>query len=641
MSNKNQYNVLVDMDEGGYTQPATIESDGLEFQDFSSNTGQHGSAPPPPPPAASSTTNFFDTQESRRSGSNKAIWSLDYYSQYFDVDTSQVIERCLKTLYPVGDFASDTLNNQPDLYGPFWIATTVVFAMFVCSSLAGSLAAYIADVPHQSDFRLLSYAVGVVYSYGFLCPALVWLATKYFGCQPSLLEIVNYYGYGLTVWIPVSVLCVMPFDIARWVFVGVAALLTGYFLVKNLYIVISKTDAKTSRILLLAILEMQPSLANKDELMSSRRQRKILERQQLKAAQLKQDTKTYVNQSPFRYVERNFKSRVPPPDYSKVIDLHQHPNHDKALQVDLACDLSFPLFEQKTPSRAYVLHDIPGLVIIPNPFSHKGQRQLIRECLSLYTRPPNTSNLDTHYAIPDEGLWPLCEKEHRGQLDPSFVVPRKTMHEWQLETNDSEKHDPPPVDSMPLLRPFELMHRMRWVTLGYQYHWPTKTYHFDKRYPMPKLVDQLTSAIAYAVDGVGQEGVWKNTYRGEDFKAEAGVVNYYQYRDALMGHVDRSELNMDAPLISVSLGNSCIYVIGGTTQDTEPVPLALHSGDIVVMTKPCRKFFHGVPRIIEDTLPEYLSAPLPDTDEDDDWELYSEFLKTSRININVRQVFPP
>lgn len=77
--------------------------------------------------------------------------------------------------------------------------------MFVCSSLAGSLAAYIADVPHQSDFRLLSYAVGVVYSYGFLCPALVWLATKYFGCQPSLLDIVNYYGYGLTVWIPVSV----------------------------------------------------------------------------------------------------------------------------------------------------------------------------------------------------------------------------------------------------------------------------------------------------------------------------------------------------------------------------------------------------------------------------------------------------
>jgi hypothetical protein len=108
-------------------------------------------------------------------------------------------------MYPVGDFAADTLNNQPDLYGPFWIATSVVFSVFVCSSLAGSLAAYIAGKPHVYDFTLLSFAVFVVYIYAFLCPALVWASTKYFGCQPSLLDIINYYGYGLTIWIPVSV----------------------------------------------------------------------------------------------------------------------------------------------------------------------------------------------------------------------------------------------------------------------------------------------------------------------------------------------------------------------------------------------------------------------------------------------------
>ncbi|KAG2228132.1 hypothetical protein INT45_009178 [Circinella minor] len=258
MSGKN-YNVLVDMDDAEYshtTQPATIESDGLEFQDFSNSSANNTSAPPPPPPSGR-TGSFFDTQQQQRaesSGMGKPVWSVDYYSRFFDVDTSQVLERCLKTMYPVGDFANDTLNNQPDLYGPFWISTTVVFALFVCSSLAGSLAAYIANVPHENDFRLLSYAVGVVYSYGFLCPALVWAATKYCGCQPSLLDIVNYYGYGLTIWIPVSALCVMPFDIARWIFVGLAFAVTAYFLVKNLYIVISRADAKTSRILLLVIL---------------------------------------------------------------------------------------------------------------------------------------------------------------------------------------------------------------------------------------------------------------------------------------------------------------------------------------------------------------------------------------------------
>lgn len=46
----------------------------------------------------------------------------------------------------------------------------------------------------------------------------------------------------------------MPFDYARWAFVGAAFIVTAVFLVKNLYIVISRTDAKTSRIILLAIL---------------------------------------------------------------------------------------------------------------------------------------------------------------------------------------------------------------------------------------------------------------------------------------------------------------------------------------------------------------------------------------------------
>ncbi|ORZ22114.1 Yip1 domain-containing protein [Absidia repens] len=255
MSSKNQYNVLVDMEEAGdgYNQPTTIESDGLEFQDFTNDTNKAMGVPPPP--TSNTPSNFYSAEpQSNTSQANKPIWSVDYYTGYFDVDTSQVVERCLKSIYPVGDFAEDTLNHRPDLYGPFWIPTTVVFAVFVCSSLAGSLAAYMACVEHLYDFRQLSYAVFVVYMYAFLCPVLVWASTKYFGCQPSLLEIINYYGYSLTIWVPVSVLCVIPYDIARWIFVGIAFSLTGYFLTKNLYSIISRTDAKTSRIILFVIL---------------------------------------------------------------------------------------------------------------------------------------------------------------------------------------------------------------------------------------------------------------------------------------------------------------------------------------------------------------------------------------------------
>ena len=68
------------------------------------------------------------------------------------------------------------------------------------------------------------------------------------------------------------------------------------------------------------------------------------------------------------------------------------------------------------------------------------------------------------------------------------------------------------------------------------------------------------------------------------------------------------------------------------------MPLRLHSGDIIIMTEPCRRFFHGVPLIIEDTLPSYLS---PDTDHgEDDWGIYGRYMLTSRINLNLRQVYP-
>ncbi|KIJ44393.1 hypothetical protein M422DRAFT_168575, partial [Sphaerobolus stellatus SS14] len=118
---------------------------------------------------------------------------------------------------------------------------------------------------------------------------------------------------------------------------------------------------------------------------------------------------------------------------------------------------------------------------------------------------------------------------------------------------------------------------------------------------------------------------------------DAGIVNFYQPGDTLCGHVDRSEVCATSPLVSISLGNSAVFLIGGLTRDVEPVPIMLRSGDVVVMSGPgCRRAYHGVPRTLEDTLPAYLR----DEGSDKDWQPYAAYLKTTRINVNVRQVFP-
>lgn len=44
----------------------------------------------------------------------------------------------------------------------------------------------------------------------------------------------------------------------------------------------------------------------------------------------------------------------------------------------------------------------------------------------------------------------------------------------------------------------------------------------------------------------------------------------------------------------------------------------------------------GVPRILEDTMPPHFDPAA----EDEGWTPYAEYLRTTRINVNVRQVFP-
>ena len=98
----------------------------------------------------------------RQIGKSSGFFSLDYYSRYFDVDTMLVFNRAWQTMYPKDDFVDTVLNGAPDLYGPFWLPTTLIFALFFSSSLSASIAAYLAGLPYSYDFSRLSVAVSTV-----------------------------------------------------------------------------------------------------------------------------------------------------------------------------------------------------------------------------------------------------------------------------------------------------------------------------------------------------------------------------------------------------------------------------------------------------------------------------------------------
>ncbi|MFE1439081.1 alpha-ketoglutarate-dependent dioxygenase AlkB family protein [Streptomyces sp. NPDC058739] len=84
---------------------------------------------------------------------------------------------------------------------------------------------------------------------------------------------------------------------------------------------------------------------------------------------------------------------------------------------------------------------------------------------------------------------------------------------------------------------------------------------------------------------------------------DIALVNFYD-GDARMGmHRDADEKS-DAPVVSLSLGDSCVFRFGNTGSRSRPwTDVELRSGDLFVFGGPSRLAFHGVPRVLPGTAP--------------------------------------
>ena len=101
---------------------------------------------------------------------------------------------------------------------------------------------------------------------------------------------------------------------------------------------------------------------------------------------------------------------------------------------------------------------------------------------------------------------------------------------------------------------------------------------------------------------------------------EACLVNVYQGKAKMGLHQDRDEKEFAAPVLSVSLGDTCLFRFGGNKRNDPTRSIRLESGDVLVMGGPSRLCFHGVDRI------EAGSSDL--------------LAKGGRINLTLRRVTP-
>ena len=84
---------------------------------------------------------------------------------------------------------------------------------------------------------------------------------------------------------------------------------------------------------------------------------------------------------------------------------------------------------------------------------------------------------------------------------------------------------------------------------------------------------------------------------------EACLVNFYDAGAKMGLHQDRDEQEFGAPVVSLSLGDACLFRVGGPRRQDKTVSFRLESGDLVVLGGEGRLAFHGVDRIYADTSP--------------------------------------
>ena len=102
---------------------------------------------------------------------------------------------------------------------------------------------------------------------------------------------------------------------------------------------------------------------------------------------------------------------------------------------------------------------------------------------------------------------------------------------------------------------------------------------------------------------------------------EACLINFYGPAAKMGLHQDRDEAVFDAPVLSLSLGDSCVFRVGGSKRNDPTRSFRLSSGDALVLGGDCRLAFHGVDRIEPGT-----STLLPEG---------------GRINLTLRRVSCP
>ena len=154
------------------------------------------------------------------------------FKKYFQITSQDFLLRLLNSLIPFNNKFQNLVKDRPDLYGPIWIYSSLIIII----SSTGSLTRTLQGNNNKNFFQeFVPIAAVVIYSVGFGLPILIAFLMKIFGTSLSFISVICTYGYSFSIFLPISIICVIQLDILQWIALIYAVFSSTSLLVVNYY----------------------------------------------------------------------------------------------------------------------------------------------------------------------------------------------------------------------------------------------------------------------------------------------------------------------------------------------------------------------------------------------------------------------
>lgn len=261
--------------------------------------------------------------------------------------------------------------------------------------------------------------------------------------------------------------------------------------------------------------------------------------------------------------------------------------------------------------------NVLGLQIIPQLLPLSAQILFVSQVMHTnLANPSHKTNLATDYDL----------------TYPSSNPPYRSLFTY----GPTNTHAVPKTPATPPLNMSQYLSRkLRWLTLGTQYDWPTRSYPRTSATPFHAPLSRLVTSLFPHI------------------RPESGVCLLYGSKDLMPVHRDVSEQCQRA-LASFSFGCDGIFVLARGNEDVEDeeekrrrvLVIRVRSGDCVHLDGEARWAWHAMPRTIAGTAPKGLAEWPVGTQgegvteaERRAYEKWKGYMGSKRLNVSCRQVW--